>query len=143
MINKTIQDQQSFCKYFLVIILLLVCKLIRAECYSAQMSSQNNNKMTAKKYLQNNFRILVEWWLQEKTGIVLIISTIPVFHWNNLNKKSWNYRTCLGPIFLQIVFFLRIFRVLCFLDKDQYYSHLARLYSTIVVWVSAFFGDHS
>ena len=26
--------------------------------------------------------------ITKKTGIILIISTIPVFHWNNHNKKN-------------------------------------------------------
>ena len=48
-----------------------------------------------RKSLQNDFSISLEWWLQQK--IILIISMIPVFHWNNENKKIFKSSNLLWP----------------------------------------------
>ena len=45
-----------------------------------------SSKTITAFHLQNDSSISLEWWLQQKTGIILIISypnsTITMFHWN-------------------------------------------------------------
>ena len=75
------------------------CKFVNSSELSATLLRWVHKIITKwqqKKYLQNDFSISLEWWLQQKTGIVLIISTIPVFHWNNHNKKSLELSNLLG-----------------------------------------------
>ena len=62
------------------------------------MSLQNNNEMKKRNYLQNDSSISLEWWLQQKIGIVLIVSMIPVFNWNNHNKKIFESLNLLEPL---------------------------------------------
>ena len=66
------------------------------------MSLQNNNEMKKRNYLQNDSSISLEWWLQQKIGIVLIVSMIPVFHWNNEDKKIFDSSNLLGPLNLGV-----------------------------------------
>ena len=43
----------------------------------------------------------MEWWLQQNTGIIQItISMMPVFHWNNENKKIFESSNLLRPYVL-------------------------------------------
>ena len=40
--------------------------------------------------------------VQQNTGIILIISMIPVFHWNNEDKKIFDSLNLLGPLNLGV-----------------------------------------
>ena len=48
----------------------VVMSWVRNSQHSAQMILLTNNKMITRKYLQNNSSISLEWWLQQKTGIL-------------------------------------------------------------------------
>ena len=47
--------------------------------------------------------------IQQKPEIILIISMIPVFHWNNENKKIFESLNLLGPI-VPIFSFVKILK---------------------------------
>ena len=88
---------------------------------SAQMSLQNNNKTITAKYLQNDSSISLEWRLQQKTGIVLIISWKRAKHWNDDNNKTLLSLYLLWPIIRQkyhvysiIALFLKDLWALCY-----------------------------
>ena len=60
---------------------------------------QTHNKMKTTKYLQNQSSIGLEWWWQQKTGFVLIISMKTMKNWNDDDKNTLSPLTCLGPMY--------------------------------------------
>ena len=90
--NAGIIFQIFYCYHF-VIVLWTYLSWVSYSQHSAQMSFQTNNKMITRNYLQNNSNISLKWWLQQMTGISLIISRIPAFHFNNQNKNfNFNFQ---------------------------------------------------
>ena len=95
---------ELFCKHFLVIILFLFGKIIRAESAIHRTQLILVDKTTTKwyitrKYLQNDSSISLEWWLKRKTGIILIVISAQFLCFMGviIIRKSCNHRTSLGP----------------------------------------------